>query len=393
MPRVSTRKAAQASKAAAAASTTVTAPPKKTKKTKTATVSQVSAAAGQDTGPKDPVLDMLRQITTRLSSMDDELKKVKQDVAQGRAHSDEQPSTSAAVSSASSTQPQVDQQTAHAQVSQATTTAALSPPPKRARKEGAGSPVVDVAELVRTNVAKRFREVGIKEAPQEHPIDPSDSEEEDSDHSPVQRTRGKQLKSGRALNANNQVSIKLKWPHYSVYDRDGNPADYDKLSIPQFVKGYSLASRISKQGSPAVMAEILEDIMEDAEMYPWPAVRACHAIFLQKIENRSCKWTSHEERHKLRRTHVWSQALLGSSRATLSPRRQRSAINTTPATTIKSGQRFCSVYNKATCTSQDEHPRQLHACSYCARVTSMAYKHPEKACRRRQKDDAKQQGN
>ena len=155
-----------------------------------------------------------------------------------------------------------------------------------------------------------MRKLGLQEAESSDQNEDTDTEEQDNIHPPLPKdSKSKRLiKSGRALNANSSIKHKFIWPHEVGYNKDGVPAEFDTLSIPQFVRGFTIVTRRAKPSIANTMTLVLEEIMELAELYPWASVRACHAILLQQIESGHYIWASEAERQRLHRSHIWNMA-------------------------------------------------------------------------------------
>ena len=54
----------------------------------------------------------------------------------------------------------------------------------------------------------------------------------------------------------------------SLCMRDGAPAEYDSLTIVQFIWGFNLVACQAKSPIPTTMYMVLDEIMEDAALYP-----------------------------------------------------------------------------------------------------------------------------
>ena len=94
--------------------------------------------------------------------------------------------------------------------------------------------------------------------------------------------RRKLIKLGKLhmADTSTQVLHRVESPHKSIYTMDGKPAEYKALSIPLFVTGYI---RIMDTQKPDIKA--LTELMGDAELYGWEAIRAFHDVWLQQMEH------------------------------------------------------------------------------------------------------------
>ena len=120
-----------------------------------------------------------------------------------------------------------------------------------------------IAEVVRQKVAKRLRKFSLQQ------FDSSD-QNEDTDMEEKQD--------------NIVIKHKFLWPHEVVYNKDDSPSDFDTLSMPQFVRGFTILVHRAKPSIAKNMNLVLEEMMEDAKLYTWTSIGACHAILLQHIE-------------------------------------------------------------------------------------------------------------
>ena len=53
----------------------------------------------------------------------------------------------------------------------------------------------------------------------------------------------------------------------------------------------------------------LQELMEDAEIYSWRAVRDYHVAWLLNIEQGRASWKDTDKKNKLRRTLVWNRSV------------------------------------------------------------------------------------
>ena len=99
-----------------------------------------------------------------------------------------------------------------------------------------------IAEAIRQKVATRKSKLGLQESESSNQNEETDTvEEQDNIPTPLKDSKGKRrIKSGRARNANSSIKYKFRWPHEVVYNKDGSPAEFDTLSVPQFIRGYTM---------------------------------------------------------------------------------------------------------------------------------------------------------
>ena len=65
-----------------------------------------------------------------------------------------------------------------------------------------------------------------------------------------------------------------------VYSADSKPAEYESLTVPLFMAGYVQIMEAQTQDIMALMSIHLVELMADAKLYGWEAVRAFHTICL-----------------------------------------------------------------------------------------------------------------
>ncbi len=267
-------------------------------------------------------------------------------------------------------------------------------PPKRTTKRHQLSSPDDISAEVGRKVAKRLRSVSMRESISSG-VGSSSDEDDTSFTSTPQKKKGKPKKSGRLRNAESDVKVTVQWPHEVIYTSEGSPTDYDQLSIPQFVRGFTIIMMRAKPAITALMGDVLAEIMEDAETYAWARVRAAHGVFLQRIEAGQSDWSDESARAKIRRTFVWNYVKSSTFRSKTSPNKSHPSSfkpTTTQPTTFqpkimaKPGTKACTAYNKATCSNPEDHPDREHICSYCLVKEKRSCTHPQICCLRQQRD-------
>ena len=136
----------------------------------------------------------------------------------------------------------------------------------------------------------------------------SDNSDDSDDEQQEKKTRGKH--SGRVRTANHKSNIDIDWPHFYVY-RDAKPTTYEQLTLSEFVYGcLSIIDNAPNSHGRWLQAH-LRDLMEDATLYKWQAVRDCHAIILQMMETGRISPTPSQQDcaqiMELRRLHIWNR--------------------------------------------------------------------------------------
>ncbi len=183
-----------------------------------------------------------------------------------------------------------------------------------------------------------------------------------------EKKKGKQLRSGRELRAENEVVVGVPWPHLRVYRfPEMKGADYDGLSVAEFMYGYVL--QMDEAKDPLVKAEMfkhLVTLLEDAKDYPddWPRIRAFHSLVLAYIERGLMAWNDRVEIMTMRQKYVFA---LSKGRAITS------GSSTSQATP-------CPDYNNGNCSRKRDHDQLKHICAYCHSQFNKHHLHPKVDC-------------
>lgn len=160
---------------------------------------------------------------------------------------------------------------------------------KTEKREG-GVPVV---ERVRSDT--RVSKAVDKTLQQYALYDSSGEESEDDDDISVsgKNKRGKKARSGRTAKISNRVVQPQIWPHSELsLSYVSKNLDYDDLSLPEFVAGYTaiLSHRSLSSREKDARIEHLNALMYLATQFPWRIVRAYHEAVLCEIECGRAKW-------------------------------------------------------------------------------------------------------
>ena len=81
----------------------------------------------------------------------------------------------------------------------------------------------------------------------------------------------------------------IDWPHEFA---PGNPSDYDKIELAEFVTGFLAMIKPYDNPKKSAMLEYLDLLMTKASSYCWPSVHAFHAHVAKQIELCRLEWTS-----------------------------------------------------------------------------------------------------
>ena len=131
-----------------------------------------------------------------------------------------------------------------------------------------------MTEEVHHRVTKRLRELlAYHKATLEE--DYTSEEEEPQVH----RKKRKELKSGMHCTGATTIVRKVAWLHEVVYTSDGKPAAYQDFSVPLFVQGYLITMGNQDNSVKHRMAEHLNDLISDTEMYGWDRAYAFQNLY------------------------------------------------------------------------------------------------------------------
>ena len=173
-------------------------------------------------------------------------------------------------------------------------------------------------------------------------------------------------KSGRVKTSDDRITRDVDWPHFHVHtitNGTSTPAEYEKLSMAQFFQGFALS--LKKEQDPTIREHMLDhmaNLGEDASTSPWPVVRACHALILQKMELGLLDWSDQAKMEKIR-----NKCTTGSLKAAL--------VQTKP----------CPQFQNGKCQAQGDHEDNgqtyRHICAFCYR-TGGKYPHAMRDCKK-----------
>ena len=206
-----------------------------------------------------------------------------------------------------------------------------------------------------------------------------DTEEYDSDDGKQKQQRhcDRGVKSGKLRTAESRIKYDLAWPHFYVHRADNSAAQYDTLSVCEFVHGYLCLIAESPATQQAVLQAHLQELMEDSITYKWPVIRGYHAIILNMMETGRLTWSDTAKIQALRRIHVWQ-----SGPRTLDTQRGRPRASDN----IEAGSvTICQEYQRASCPQRASHDGNTHACAHCWSSIRRLFQHPEDDCRRKQR--------
>ena len=103
----------------------------------------------------------------------------------------------------------------------------------------------------------------------------------------------------------------------------------------------------------------------------------------------SHKWTDSDTKLEFCLVLVWYVGPVAQKAAVANtPLKKPAAAKGNMVVTTKPGTQVCTPFNKAGCTQQGEHPKELHICSHCLTTVNCQCAQPQHFCRRKQFDMA-----
>ena len=143
------------------------------------------------------------------------------------------------------------------------------------------------------------------------------------------------------------------------------------------MSGYLAMLETAKPAQKPLMTKRIKEFIEDTELYSWEPVRGYHAVWLQQIENGRVNWD-----HSEAKLVLLCQALVWHSvHSAIKPDRAAPAA---PAVSLEKPEKGtgttsvaakpatcdCAAYNEGASSKQDQHPKELHICTYCLEMAS-----------------------
>ncbi len=173
-------------------------------------------------------------------------------------------------------------------------------------------------------------------------------------------TRGRTIKSGRELRAENIVVREVPWPHHKVYRIPNlKGAEYDDLTVSEFTFGYLAQAHENKYAEVREhMLKHLSTLLEDEKDFEdaWELIRSFHALVLTHMERGLLTWEDSEEIKTLRLKYVFA---MHAKRNQVTP---------------------CTEFNKGTCESNKDHANLKHICSHCLLTSGRHFTHAQIDC-------------
>ena len=157
---------------------------------------------------------------------------------------------------------------------------------------------------------------------------------------------------------------------------------YKELKVEEFVLGF-LIMLDSPRGKwdKEVMLEILKMLLQDTVDFDWENARNFYQMVGLDVEAGVRRWTDMEAIRQQRIIH--SRTVYPEKKESKESKKGNGGKNTARDL------RCCALYQKRACEQNRDHQPFTHACSYCAKATGMAYRHPEEDCFRKTLEESK----
>ena len=182
--------------------------------------------------------------------------------------------------------------------------------------------------------------------------------------------------------------LTAQWPHKKVWlAKTGHWAEYDHLTVEQFVQGYiEIMLPTIPQGPATQIARdhicYLQQMMRDTSSAPWHLVRSTHKQILLMVEHKQLKWENATARDAIRA----AQLLTAKEEAIQEKFFNLPAKSTKPGNKPQPKEELkpCHSYNNSTCTHLKDHvidgTRMLHVCAHCFTHGNHRHRHQESVC-------------
>ena len=212
-------------------------------------------------------------------------------------------------------------------------------------------------------------------------------EEEEEETEEINGARGRRAgkKSGCLLVAAHNVKERIDWPHMHIQRVAGGrrlTVTYEELRIEEFVYGFLEMLKVQRdRWNKDLMLDILQMLMQDTMDFAWENARNFYKMIGVDVESGARRWEDTEIIRDMRLLH--SRTVYPEKRE---PKENKKA---NPTKSTPQNLRCCAPYQRKTCEQNRDHPPFTHACSYCAKATGVAYRHPEDDCFRKSIDESK----
>ena len=218
---------------------------------------------------------------------------------------------------------------------------------------------------------------------------------------PITSNKGKTTGSTRTAD-DLHVQKDVTWPHF--YVRRGSerrPVVFDELTLPEFVYGFlaMIEEAPENQSMKDKMLFRLKEIMRDCTDFDWVTMKNFFRILMQDIEKGKLSWGDDTRIQEMRVLFI--HRLTVERQAPTASGHQAPIAPGHPAATASGHQAkapllFCLSFQEGTCQYNFDHSSSRgplkHMCAFCYRMTGNAYPHREIDCKRKIRQQSKNEG-
>ena len=191
-----------------------------------------------------------------------------------------------------------------------------------------------------------------------------------------------------------EVDVDVYWPHLHVRGPGGEPLNYESLTFPLFVQGYTQVMRDTKDKKiRSLMLAHLQELAMDASTFPWEWVRGFHAAVLTDMERGKCTWGTHRRIQTIRHREIEMRSIARTNPQVLAPltaTQPQTAIIAAPKPvsittndhSVKSLQ-ICVPYQSGQCSQKYDHDGLKHLCQFCWENYFNKHKHASAVCNKK----------
>ena len=191
---------------------------------------------------------------------------------------------------------------------------------------------------------------------------------------------GKVIKSGRFRGAEAHVIKNIPWPHELCFvGAARKTVSYDEITPLQFAVGFLKSVQLEQ--SPEVREAMLDyyiKLAQDGIDVGWNIARGANAVIYSTLEQGRVSWCQTGEMDRLRMLYT-----------------QRSTVADTHVKPADKRRVICFNFNNNKCLKDGDHDKDgvtyRHICKYCFNVTRKPFGHAEVNCKRRQREDGREQ--
>ena len=206
------------------------------------------------------------------------------------------------------------------------------------------------------------------------------------DADPATATAKGKARSGREKTASDLVDVDVErfWPHLQVRGEQGMPLNYEDLTFPQFVQGYTqIIKDTTDPKLKLILLDHLQELAADVDAFPWEWVRGYHAAVLSAMERKRLTWYTPGLIQKLRNQEL----VMRSARQAAAQNAQSSTTHPPHPQQYRGSKKqdiqVCMPYQQGQCTHNRDHHGFKHCCNYCWVNDGNKFSHTEAACKKK----------